>query len=860
MTDHICFNAESLINRIKHFLITTFGKGEKDASDIEFYQALCFALREEVMINWTATKRSVEKTGAKTLYYLSMEYLPGKFMQNNITNLQSTDLILSVLKKFNRNYYEIIECDPDVGLGNGGLGRLASCFLDSLATQKISAVGYGLKYQYGIFDQELWNGVQVERPDCWLLNRYPWEVRKDASAVTVSYRGNIINATNSHGDEIYQIEDQEEVRAVPFDIPIVGYSENADFTALSLRLWSTKESPRNFQLQRFNSGDIGQAGENTSLTDVLYPNDNNEVGKRIRLKQEFLLVSASVKDILRDFFRVYENIELFPEKVQIQINDTHPALVIVELLHNLTKNYDIAWGKAEEIVHATCNYTNHTILKEALEEWNESRVKDLLPRQYKIIQRINQEFCDKVRKKFPFDEDRIKRMSFIENGQIKMANLAIYGCKKVNGVAKLHTEILKSKIFKDFYEMYPEKFVSITNGVTTRRWILNSNPKLTEFINKRIGSKWITDFLEIDKLHKFASDKTSQEEFLEIKKNNKEHLISFLSQDNPVRDSKGKIIAHSSVLDSDALFDVHIKRFHEYKRQLLNALHILVEANELEQNLSSRKIKRMVIIGGKAAPGYDMAKYIIILFNCIARKINSHPKISEKLKLAFVENYNVSKAEIIIPAADISQQISAAGYEASGTGNMKLSMNGALTLGTEDGANIEMREAVTDKWWPFSFGAKADEIAALMKSKKYNPWDIYNSDPRVKKAIDTIKDGSLATNEIEHIALNAIWDNLLNGYNRLGSDPYFILKDFDSYYNTQKKVEDLYSDKYKWAEYAINNIAGMGRFSADIVINNYAKEIWNISPCPLDKQILYQVMKEYTEFDRCIVPPAPPST
>ena len=853
MADHICFNPEALINKIKHFLITTFGKVEKDATDLEFYQALCFSLREEIMINWTATKRSVEKNKGKTVNYISMEFLPGKFMQNNITNLQSVDLINSVLKIFNRNLSDLVEYDPDVGLGNGGLGRLGACFLDSLATQKIFAVGYGLKYQYGIFVQELWEGVQIERPDCWLLNRFPWEFRKDANAVTVNYRGKVIFATNSHGDEVYQLEDSEEVRAIPYDIPIVGYSQNPNFAAMTLRLWSTKESPRNFQLQRFNAGDIGQAGENTSLTDVLYPNDNNEVGKRIRLKQEFLLVCASLKDILNDFYKTNDNINLFPDKVQIQLNDTHPALVIAELMHALTKNHDIPWKKAWEITTASCNYTNHTIMKEALEEWNETRLQALLPRQYRIIQRINMEFCDKVRERFPLDEERVKRMSCIQNGQIKMAHLAIHGCKKVNGVAHMHTEILKNEIFKDFYEMYPDKFISITNGVTPRRWLLNCNPKLSEFITKRIGPDWTTNFLLIEKLHAFASDKASAEEFLAIKKRNKHRLLSFLAQENPIRDFKGKIIAHSAVLDEDAIFDVHIKRFHEYKRQLLNALHILVLTDEIRQNPDSRKVKRMAIIGGKAAPGYEMAKHIILLFHCISRKIISEPAVSEKLRIAFVENYNVSKAEIIIPAADISEQISTAGFEASGTGNMKLSMNGALTVGTDDGANIEMRQAVTDQWWPFSFGAKAEELIELKKSDRYHPVDIYKKNPEIKKAIDTLKNGSLAKNDSENIALNAIADSLLNEYNKPG-DPYFVLKDFDAYYATQKKVEELYCDQYKWAEYAIHNIASMGRFSSDIVIKNYAKEIWEAEPCSLDQDILFQVRKEYTEFDRCIVP------
>lgn len=854
MDNHLCFNPDSLLNKIKHFLVINFGKIEKDATNEEFYQALSSSLLEEVMINWTATKRSIEQAHAKKVYYLSMEYLPGKLLQNNITNLQAKSLVEVVLKKCNRNFSDIVACDPDVGLGNGGLGRLASCFLDSFATKKIPATGYGLKYQYGIFEQEIWNGVQIERPDCWLLNSYPWEIRHDSHAVNVRYRGTLIPATNSHGDEVFQIEDQEEVRALPYDIPIIGYSSTPDFAALNLRLWSTKESPRNFQLQRYNAGDIGHAGENTSLTDVLYPNDDNETGKRIRLKQEFLLVSASLQDILADFLSSYDNIELFPEKVQIQINDTHPALVIPELVRILNKNHDIPWNKAWEITQASCNYTNHTVLKESLEEWNENRVRELLPRQYRILQKINDSFCDTIRKKFPGDEEKVKRMAIIDSGQIKMANLLIYGCKKVNGVAQLHTYILKNNLFKDFYQIYPEKFIAITNGVTTRRWLLNCNSRLSEFISNRIGTSWISDFRDISKLHEFAADKQSQEEFIKIKKENKDQLIDFLRRENFVRDHKGKIVARGVVFDNSALFDVQIKRFHEYKRQLLNALHLLVIADEIKQNPDSRKIKRMVIIGGKAAPGYLIAKHIMLLFFCIGRKTNADAKISEKLKIAFVENYNVSKAEIIIPAADISEQISTAGLEASGTGNMKLTINGALTLGTEDGANVEMREAVTDRWWPFLFGYKAEELAEIIQKRSYNPWDIYMKNPKLKKALDSLRDGSLVKSEAEHRALNTLFEMLLDGYNNPKADPFFVLNDFQSYYDAQKKIENLYCDQNLWAEFAIHNVASMGNFSSDIVIENYAQKIWNISPCPVDSQILFQVRKEYTEFDRCYIP------
>lgn len=845
MTNSISLTADLLLQKIKRILMITFGKTESEASKKQFYQAFCFAIREEIMINDIATKRTFAKDKVKRVYFLSMEYLPGKMLENYLTKFNSKELIQEVLKKTNRDFSDLLENDPDPGLGNGGLGRLVSCFLDSLATQNYPAMGYGLRYQYGIFEQELWNGRQIEKPDCWLLQAYPLEVRKDERAVNVYYRGKMLPATNIHGDEIFQLEDQEEVRAVPYDLPIMGYSEDPYFFTINLRLWSTKESPRNFELQHYNAGQLDQASENTSITDVLYPNDDHEVGKRTRLKQEFLLVSASIQDILKRHEKIFDDMNILPEKVQIQINDTHPALVIAELTRMLITYYDIPWKRAVEITQNTCNFTNHTILAESLEDWNEGRMQELLPRQHKIIQRLNLDFCEKIREKFPNDEDRVRRMSIIQNGQVKMANLAIYGSKKVNGVAKLHTEILKETIFKDFYEMYPKKFIAITNGITQRRWLLNCNPLLAEFITKKIGNEWIYNFEKIQKLHEFAEDRQSQEEFIEIKHRNKRKLIEFLSKENPIRDFKGKIISHSPVLDENALFDVQIKRFHEYKRQLLNALHLLMLANDLKDNPDSRKIERLVIIGGKAAPGFVVAKQIILLFFCIARKINNDPKVSEKLKIAFVENYNVTKAEIIIPAADISEQISTAGFEASGTGNMKLAINGALTIGTEDGANIEMREAITDEWWPFAFGSKAEEIKKAKETKSYKSWDIYMKNPKIKRAIDSLKDGSLIKNDFEHNAISNLFEILLDGYNNVGSDAYFVLNDLESYYEVQQKVETFFEDKYLFAKYALHNIAGMGRFSSDIVIEDYANSIWNLKKCKIDLEILAKLRSEF---------------
>jgi starch phosphorylase len=826
--------ADNLVQKIKHIVITNSGHTVSNATIEELYQAFCLALREEIMINSAATIETIQNKKPRMVNFISMEYLPGRLLGNNITNMGANELIRATLKKMDRNLNELISCENDPGLGNGGLGRLASCFLDSLATLNYPARGYGLRYQYGIFEQEIWNGAQVEKPDCWLLTEDPWESRRDLFSVNIHFRGTLIHAKNKHGDDAYLLENFEEVRAIPFDTPILGYSELPNYSVLLLRLWSTKESPRNFELQRFNAGFLGQASENTALTDVLYPNDNNELGKRVRLKQEFVLVCASLQDIIRRHLHVYGDLSSFADKVRIQINDTHPALLIAEMVRTLTKNYDFSWSEAWEVCQACCSYTNHTILREALEEWNEHRVHELLPRQYQVIQKLNLEFCNQIRARYPGDEERVRNLSIIENGQIRMAHLAIYGSHRVNGVAKLHSQILKESTFKEFAEMFPHKLTNVTNGVTQRRWLLHANPLLSAFITKRIGKKWITSFQEIEKLAPFAQDPDSQMEFLEIKKKNKEALISFLSRENCIRNPQGKMISHSHVIEPTALIDVQIKRIHEYKRQLLNILHLIMIYQEKER----RPIHRLSLFAGKAAPGYERAKQIIRLISAISRKFHADQR--EDLCVVFVENYNVSRAEIIIPAADLSEQISTAGWEASGTGNMKLTINGALTIGTEDGANIEMHEKITDRWWPFSFGATAAE-----NRNPYDPKEIYYQDEAVRQAVDSLNDGTFALNEEEHQAFQQIYHSLI------GLDTFRVLQDLRSYYQTQKKVEELYLQPKLWAETAIHNISAMGPFSTDESIRNYAKTIWGIEPCPPDPLILAKVRGEYSEHDRC---------
>jgi len=829
------YQSDVLAQKIKHLMITTNGRTARDASVEEFYQAFCLALREEMMVNWTASLDTMEYTKARVLCFLSMEYLPGRFLRHTIINMGATELIRAVLKKMGRNFEDLVACEPDAGLGNGGLGRLSSCFLDSLATLQYPARGYGLRYQYGIFEQEIWNGKQVERPDCWLLNINPWETRRDALAVNVLFGGKSIPSFNKNGEEVYLLEDYEEVRALAYDSPIIGYSEKPNNSVLTLRLWSTKESPRNFQLQRYNAGFLDTAAENTSLTDVLYPNDNTELGKRVRLKQEFLLVSASILDIIRRHLRIHGDISSLGDKTRMQINDTHPSLVIAELVRILTKQYDFSWQKAWETCQECCSYTNHTVLKEGLEEWNGHRVHELLPRQFKIIQRLNLELCNQARAKFPNDEEKVRRLSILENGQIKMSHLAIFGSHKVNGVAELHTHILKTKIFKDFYDLSPEKFINVTNGVTQRRWLLDCNPLLSAFITKRIGSGWICDFTQLHKLAPFASDPESQQEFLRIKRQNKTKLLQFLKAETGIRDAAGKMIAPYPLPDENALFDLQIKRIHEYKRQLMNALYLIMVYQE-----GRISCPRFVIFGGKAAPGYERAKQIIRLICAISRKLRNTPEMHKQLHVLFVENYNVSRAEILIPAADLSEQISMAGQEASGTGNMKLAMNGALTIGTEDGANIEMRQAITDTWWPFRFGASAQE-----NEKPYRALDIYAQDAQIRRAIDALKDGTFAENEKEAAVFSQMYQNLLE------NDTYRVLQDLRDFYNTQKTVEELFQKPSAWAETALHNMAGMGRFSVDVAIRKYAEEIWHLTPNPPDEVILNKVRSEYAEHDRC---------
>lgn len=849
MTPDLELQADMLTAKTRHYLITMMGRTADEANIDEFYRALSYTLREEMMINWLASSQTYMEKDARMLYYLSMEYLPGRLFSNNINNLCAMEIVHLVLRKMNRSLTELISCESEPGLGNGGLGRLASCFLDSLATHHFPARAYGLRYQYGTFEQQLFDGVQIEAPDTWLLREHPWEFRRDLRKVSVKFCGTMKKQLNIHGDEIQLLKDPEEVWALPFDLPIIGYSPDQHASVLSLRLWATNESPKNFRLQSYNAGRLDQAAENTTLTDVLYPSDYHDTGKRVRLKQEFLLVSASLQDIIRHYLESHSNFRLFADKVRIQINDTHPALVIPELIRLLTQSYDLPWNTAVEITKTVTSYTNHTILKEALEEWDQGLMHYLLPRQNRIIELLNMDFCEKVRAAYPKDEEKVRALSMIENGRVRMANVAIIGSHKVNGVSALHTDILKQRVFKDFYEMFPEKFVNVTNGVTQRRWLF-CNPNLVKFINKRIGDGWIVDFHQIQMLAKFAKDAASQQEFLEIKRKNKERLIHFLASCNRQHDAGGEGFLPTPLLDADSLFDVQVKRIHEYKRQLMNCLQILMHYHDLLKGITKNQVKRTFIFAGKAAAGYVRAKQIIRLIHCMSRKLNQDERTNKFLKIVFVENYNVSKAELIIPAADLSEQISTAGMEASGTGNMKLSINGALTIGTDDGANVEMKESVAKGFWPFTVGQSADFLQKLRQEGGYSPYEVVEQDEQIRKAVDVLRDGSLANNESEAKDFQAIYHSLFDAHHGSTADPYFVLLDLRDYYEMQKKVDKLYAQPSEWAEFAIQNIAGMHRFSADRSIYEYA-DIWGIAPCPIDEKILEKIRHEYSEHDRC---------
>ena len=816
-------NKNELKESITRELRANFGKTIEEAHEYELYYAVSRAALEYVVEKWYNTKKTYAKKQAKQTYYLSAEFLMGRFMGNNLINLRINDVIRETLDEFGVDINKLEDSEMDAGLGNGGLGRLAACFLDSLATLKLPGHGYGLRYKYGMFEQKIENGFQVEYPDDWTKYGDPWSIKRVDRMFEVKFGGQIEVHKDEYGKEYYKMINTETVLTVPYDVPVIGYGND---TVNTLRLWEAR-SPEGFDLKLFNDQTYLQASakavEAEDISRVLYPNDTKKDGKQLRLKQQYFFTSASLQDIVRRYKSIYGNdFSRFADKIAIQLNDTHPVVAIPELMRIFLDIEKLGWDESWNICKKVFAYTNHTILSEALEKWDIPLFQPLLPRIYQIIEEINRRFITELQQKYPGDWHRINKMSIIGNGQIRMAWLAIVGSHKVNGVAELHTEILKNSELKEWNELYPEKFLNKTNGITQRRWLLKANPELASLITELIGDKWITDLYELKKLEKYLDDDNILNRVSEIKFNNKQRLANYIKETTGI------------VVDPHSIFDIQVKRLHEYKRQLLNVLHIMDLYNKLKDNPYLDVEPRTFIFGAKAAAGYRRAKGIIKLINSIAEVINNDSSINGKIKVVFLENYRVSLAEKIFPAADVSEQISTASKEASGTGNMKFMLNGALTLGTMDGANVEIVEEVGDDN-AFIFGLSAQEVEAYEANNEYNPYEEYVNVEGLKKVIDQLADGTYDDN---HTGIfKELQNSLLYGVDGSRPDVYFLLKDFASYREAQDKLQNAFKDKREWTRKALKNIANAGKFSSDRTIAEYAKEIWNIEPIEVNDYI-----------------------
>lgn len=813
------FDAEKFRENLSARLRRQYGKDISQANSHDLFDAVSASVQELIIPAWMATRHEYEKKPTKQLYYLSAEFLMGRALSNNLINLGIKEEVKKVLKDMNINFNLIEDEEPDAGLGNGGLGRLAACFLDSLATLDYPGHGYGIRYEYGMFEQRIENGYQVEYPDNWLKHRDPWEIKRSDLAVTVKFGGEIKYGKTPDGQDRFYVENAEEVTATPYDMPIVGFDTN---TVNTLRLWQAS-SPNGFDLQLFNDMRYNEAvvrqnsAENVSR--VLYPNDNGPTGKALRLKQQYFFSSASLQDLVHHFVADYgTDFSRFPDFHVIQLNDTHPVVAIPELMRIFMDEYGLGWNAAWEIVQKTFAYTNHTILAEALEKWDIAIFQSLLPRIYQIVEEINRRLMIELRAKYPNDYKKQNHMSIIHDGKVYMAWLAIHACFSVNGVAELHTELLKNQELKDWYDLYPKKFNNKTNGITQRRWLLNANPELAEFITKRIGHGWEKDLTKLKGLEKFADDDASLEELIEIKRHNKEALVDYLKH------------KQNEFLDPDSIFDVQVKRLHEYKRQLLNVLHIMYLYNRIIEDPSYNAPNRTFIFGAKAASGYRRAKAIIKLINTVAERVNNDRRIGGKLRVVFIENYRVSVAEKIFPAADVSEQISTAGKEASGTSNMKFMVNGALTLGTLDGANIEIFEEA-GKENGFVFGLTTPEIQKMEEEHSYNPQQYLERNPRLEKVVEQLVDGTYdPTRQI----FKEIHDSLVYGVEGQRPDVYYVLADFDKYCKAQEELAKAYTDKKGWARKALINIANAGKFSSDRTIEDYVRDIWHLKKIEVD--------------------------
>nr|WP_243115078.1 glycogen/starch/alpha-glucan phosphorylase [Natranaerovirga pectinivora] len=797
---------ENFIEKLKSFQ----GKSLEDANNIDKYRALSGMVRDELGKRWVETNSQYNKEKIKQVYYLSIEFLLGKLLISNLINLDLYHNYKEALEELGINIDEIEEIEPDAGLGNGGLGRLAACFLDSMATLGIPGHGCGIRYKYGLFDQRIVDGQQVEYPDNWLKDGSMWEYRKQEKEVEVKFYGNFWAEKKDDGYETH-FEDYQSILAVPYDIPIAGYKNN---TVNTLRLWSAEVAENEFDFSEFNKGDYLKAVEYSrsveAISEILYPDDNHYQGKELRLKQQYFFVSASIQSIINRCKKKNQSIAHIDELVAIHINDTHPAIAIAELMRILMDDEGFEWNDAWRVTTNTISYTNHTIMPEALEKWPIDLFKNLLPRIYHIIEEINKRFIEMISIKYPDDLRKIKAMSIIEDGQVKMANLAIIGSNSVNGVAKIHSEILKKQVFKDFYDWCPFLFNNKTNGITHRRWLIKSNPELSDLITRTIGNGWIDHPIDLGKILKYEKDSKFQKEISSIKYNNKVILAKLIEEEMGIK------------VNPKAIFDVHIKRIHSYKRQLLNLFHIIDLYNRLKENPNLEIHPRVFIFGGKAAQSYYIAKETIKLIHSVAEVINNDEEIEDKIKVIFLENYRVSLAEKLFPAADVSEQISTASKEASGTGNMKFMMNGAVTIGTMDGANIEILEEVGEDNI-IIFGLSANEVMDYYHNGGYNAWEVYNSDIRIKRIMDSLVDGTFSKGQKDK------YRNLFN-YLLINNDEYFVLKDFDSYIKAQNKVEALFKDRNTWNKMCINNIARSGKFSSDRTINEYSVGIWKVAP------------------------------
>lgn len=787
-----------------------FGKDAEEASPIEIYQTIGTLVKEKMNKSWVETNKRYLKNEEKQVYYFSMEFLLGRLLESNLLNTGTLTTVQDALFELGIDPEEIFEQEHDAGLGNGGLGRLAACFLDSLASLELPGHGCGIRYKYGLFQQKLIDGHQVELPDYWLEEDYVWEVRRSDKAIGVRFGGNV-HSEVIDGRLMFHHTDYETVMAVPYDVPIAGYENH---TVNTLRLWSAESTTNDFNFHSSNRNDYYKYLEYKrsieTISEFLYPDDSYFEGKLLRLKQQYFLVSAGVQSIIKMFKEKYNNdLRKLPDKITMQINDTHPSLVIPELMRILMDEEGFGWDEAWKITTETVAYTNHTTLSEALEKWPVSLVQQLIPRIYMIIEEINERFCQMLWFDFPELRERIPQMAIIAYDQVHMAHLAIVGSYSVNGVAKIHTNILKEKEMKDFYTVYSSKFNNKTNGITHRRWLMNANPKLADLITDTIGKRWINQPKELISLLKYASDPAFQEKVRNVKQDNKRKLAKLIKDRCDI------------TVDEHSIFDVQIKRLHGYKRQLMNIFHIIHLYNVLRDNPNLDITPRTFIFGAKAAPSYYFAKEVINLIVTAANLINNDPLVNNKLKVVFLENYSVSLAEKIIPAADVSQQISTASKEASGTGNMKLMMNGALTLGTLDGANVEIKEMVGDENI-FIFGLTAQEVLNYYQFGGYNARHIYNSDHRIRTILDQLVNGFFNKDEYE---FKDIYYNILSN-----NDEFFVLKDFDSYIEAQEMVDQNYRDPNNWLKKSITNIAHSGKFSSDRTISEYASEIWRLSP------------------------------